>query len=176
MRLVLIRHTSVAVARGVCYGQTDVPLADSFPEEAAEVKESLQKFEFDQVYSSPLSRCVKLARFCGYDHPIIDSRLMEMNFGEWEMKHYDEITDSRLQEWFDDYINVAATRGESVLDLRRRFMEFVHEIKPAHKDETVAIFTHGGILINALVELKGKTYSEMYNAIPPYGSIVEILL
>ncbi len=176
MRLVLIRHTSVAVARGVCYGQTDVPLAESFQEEASEVKKGLQKFSFDQVYSSPLSRCVKLARFCGYDHLVIDSRLAEMDFGEWEMKCYDEITEPRLQEWFDDYINVAATGGESVIDQRRRFMEFVDEIKPAHTDETIAIFTHGGILINALVAFGGKTYSEMYNAIPTYGSIVEILL
>lgn len=174
MRLVLIRHTSVAVARGVCYGQTDVPLADSFLEEASEVKEALQKYNFDQVYSSPLSRCLKLARFCGYDKPIIESRLIEMNFGEWEMKRYDEIADPRLQEWFDDYINTAATGGEAVMDQRRRFLEFVDEIKQKHSEVTVALFTHGGILINALVALKGKTYSEMYNAIPPYGSLVEI--
>ncbi len=174
MQLVLTRHTSVAVPRGVCYGQTDVALAESFPEEASAVKESLKKFTFDQVYSSPLSRCVKLARFCGYENPIIDSRLIEMNFGEWEMKRYDEISDPRLQEWFDDYINVAATGGESVLDQRRRFLEFIEEIKELHSDKTVGLFTHGGILINALVALAGKSYSEMYNAIPPYGSIVEI--
>lgn len=172
----MIRHTSVAVARGVCYGQTDVPLADSFPEEAAEVKNGLQKFAFDQVYSSPLSRCRKLAAYCGYRDPVIDHRLIEMNFGEWEMKRYDEITDPRLQEWFDDYINTAATGGESVIDPRNRFLEFVHDINHKHPDATVALFTHGGILINALVALGEKTYSEMYNAIPPYGSIVEIEL
>lgn len=66
MRLVLIRHTSVAVPRGICYGQTDVPLADSFPDEATMVKQRLSRYHFDCVYSSPLSRCVKLARFCGY--------------------------------------------------------------------------------------------------------------
>ena len=174
MHLVLIRHTSVAVPRGVCYGQTDVALAESFPEEATAVKERLGGFAFDRIYSSPLSRCLRLARFCGYDHPIIDSRLIEMNFGEWEMKEYDRITDPRLQEWFDDYINVAATDGESVLDQRRRFLEFVNDVKKQHPDDTIAIFTHGGILINALVALKGKTYSEMYDAVPPYGAIIEI--
>ncbi|MDE5793834.1 MAG: alpha-ribazole phosphatase [Muribaculaceae bacterium] len=174
MQLILIRHTSVAVPRGVCYGQTDVALAESFPDEASAVKENLKKFTFDKVYSSPLSRCVKLAHFCGYENPIIDHRLIEMNFGEWEMKPYDEITDPRLQEWFDDYINVAATGGESVLDQRRRLMDFIDEIKELHSDNTIGIFTHGGILINALVALAGKSYSEMYNALPPYGSIIEI--
>ena len=27
MKVTLIRHTSVAVEKGVCYGQTDVPVA-----------------------------------------------------------------------------------------------------------------------------------------------------
>lgn len=174
MHLVLIRHTSVAVPRGVCYGQTDVPLAESFPEEASEVKARLSGYTFDRIYSSPLSRCLRLAHFCGFGNPIIDSRLIEMNFGEWEMKEYDMITDPRLQEWFDDYINVAATGGESVLDQRRRFLEFIGDVKKSNPNGTIAAFTHGGILINALVTLNGKSYSEMYDSLPPYGAIIEI--
>ncbi len=176
MRLVLIRHTSVAVPRGVCYGQTDVALSPQFPQEAEAVKRGLSKFTFDHVFSSPLSRCLKLANYCGYPSPHIDPRLIEMNFGEWEMKSYEEINDPRLQEWFDDYINTAATGGESVMDQRRRFLEFVDELKGLHPDDTIALFTHGGILINALVAFKGKTYSEMYGDIPPYGAIIEIEL
>ncbi len=174
MQLILIRHTSVAVPHGVCYGQSDVALADSFPKEAAAVKDGLQKYSFDRIFSSPLSRCLKLARFCGYNNPIIDSRLIEMNFGEWEMKPYNEITDPRLQEWFDDYINVTPPGGESVIEQKFRFMDFINDIKKIYSEETIGIFTHGGILINALVALAGKSYSELYSAIPPYGSIVEI--
>lgn len=174
MRIVLIRHTSVEVPRGVCYGKTDVPLASSFPEEAIKVKQKLSGMEFARVYSSPLSRCLWLAQFCGYHNPIIDSRLMEMDFGEWEMKRYEDIDDPRLQEWFDDYINIAATGGESVMDQRRRFMRFIDEIKEENNKGPIGIFTHGGILINALVALGRKSYSEVYNFIPPYGAIVEI--
>ena len=35
MEVILIRHTSVDVPVGICYGQTDVPLKESFEEEAA---------------------------------------------------------------------------------------------------------------------------------------------
>lgn len=176
MRLVLIRHTSVAVPHGICYGQTDVPLAESFKDEAAEVKERLLRYSFDKVYSSPLSRCVKLAEFCGFFNPAIDSRLAEMNFGEWEMNRYEEINDPRLQEWFDDYLNIAPTGGESVLDQCRRFLEFINELKQSYTDQTIAIFTHGGILINALATFTDKSYSDIYNDIPPCGSIIEIVL
>ena len=116
MEVVLIRHTSVDVPRGVCYGQTDVPLKSTFTEEAEVVKGLLSLHEpFDAVYTSPLSRCRHLATHCGYSDAMRDDRIMEINFGEWEMQAYDEIKDPRLQEWYDDYLNVAATGGESFM-------------------------------------------------------------
>lgn len=49
MEIVLIRHTSVDVPPGVCYGQTDVPLKPSFEQEAAVTKENLKVYlPFDQ--------------------------------------------------------------------------------------------------------------------------------
>ena len=81
MEVYLIRHTAVDVPAGYAYGQTDVPLKATFPEEAACVKQSLEGHTFDQVWSSPLSRCRRLATFCGYPEPMTDPRLMEVNFG-----------------------------------------------------------------------------------------------
>ena len=42
MKLTFIRHTSVDVPKGTCYGQTDVPLRDTFLQEAAEVSIRLE--------------------------------------------------------------------------------------------------------------------------------------
>ena len=64
MKLYLIRHTSVDVPQGTCYGQSNVPLKSSFEDEAEIVKKNLDGIAFDAVYSSPLSRCRKLARYC----------------------------------------------------------------------------------------------------------------
>lgn len=182
MKLIFIRHTSVAVPRGVCYGQSDVSLADTFPDEAEVVKGNLEKYSFDAVYSSPLSRCVRLARYCGYEQPELDPRLMEMNFGDWEMKRYDEITDPRLQLWYDDFLNVPATGGESSMQQRARFLDFISDlrIKYFSNDDstlsapTIAIFTHGGIIIHALATLRGLTDTEAFASQPAYGGIVEI--
>lgn len=173
MELVLIRHTSVNVEPGICYGQSDVPVRGSFPQEAAAVKEKLAGMDFDAVYSSPLSRCVKLARYCGYDNPILDARLMEMDFGEWEMKHYDDITDPRLKLWFDDYINVQATGGESSMQQRARFIGFIDNIRK-QPHSRIAIFTHGGIIIHALAAFTGLSYSQAFRHQPGYGAIVRI--
>ena len=66
MEVIFIRHTSVDVPPGVCYGQTDVPLRNSFEQEAAVTSGNLKSYrpngrDFDYVYTSPLSRCVRLA-------------------------------------------------------------------------------------------------------------------
>lgn len=96
MKITLIRHTRVAVETGICYGWSDVGVAPSFETEASRVKENISNEQFDIVYSSPLSRCRKLAAFCGFHEPILDDRLKELNFGEWEMKKWDDLTDPVL--------------------------------------------------------------------------------
>ena len=103
MKITLIRHTRVAVETGICYGWSDVGVAPSFETEASRVKENISNQQFDIVYSSPLSRCRKLAAFCGFHEPILDDRLKELNFGEWEMKKWDDLTDPRLELWYKDW-------------------------------------------------------------------------
>ena len=44
MEVIFIRHTSVDVPPGVCYGQSDVPLRDSFSQEAAVTSENLKSY------------------------------------------------------------------------------------------------------------------------------------
>ena len=67
MEIILVRHTSVDVPIGTCYGHTDVPVKDTFEQEAAQTKRQLEAYPpFDHVYCSPLTRCVKLATYCGY--------------------------------------------------------------------------------------------------------------
>ena len=120
MDVILARHTSVGVPKGTCYGFSDVPVADTFEAEAAETKRRLEGLTFDAVYSSPLTRARKLASFCGWPEPYVDDRLKEMNMGEWEMRKFDEIDDPNLQLWYDDYMHLAATGGESFPELYHR--------------------------------------------------------
>ena len=77
MEVTFIRHTSVDVPPGVCYGQSDVPLRDSFEQEAAITSENLKTYrpqgrDFDHVYTSPLSR------------PIVDTRMQNMTNELWK--------------------------------------------------------------------------------------------
>ena len=148
MNLTLIRHTSVAVEPGICYGQSNVDVALTFPTEAQQVLLNLQEQTFDAVYCSPLMRCRKLADYCGYPDPIIDDRLMELNFGDWEMKRWTDIEDHQLQRWYDNWLVEIPTQGESFNAMTSRVEEFLLEIKKLPYQQ-VAIFTHAGVIRSA---------------------------
>ena len=196
MEVYLVRHTSVDVPRGICYGQSDVPVRDTFPQEAAAVKARLQHLvekgslpdspsmeashtgnplHFDAVYTSPLSRCTRLAEFCGYGDAPREHRIKEMNFGDWEMQDYSSIKDPHLQVWFNDWVNVRTSGGESFADQLHRVGEFLQELKDAGK-ENVLLFCHGGVLACAKV-LGGKIgVREAFSTLDDYGSIIKVTI
>ena len=149
----MIRHTHVGVPKGTCYGWSDVPVADTFETEATKTSKKLMDILADGIapdiiFSSPLTRALKLANFCGYNNPIKDDRLKEMNMGQWEMQKYDEIKDDALQMWYEDYMHLKATGGEGFPDLYKRVSSFLSELK-TKEYRRVVIFAHGGVLLCA---------------------------
>lgn len=171
MKIYIIRHTAVGV-NGVCYGQTDVPLKETFESEAEIVKQNLKDIAFDAVFSSPLSRAKKLAEYCGYENIRLKDRLKELNFGEWEMQEWDKID---MTEWEKDWINTPAPNGESFAQMYKRIASFLDELK-GQDYSTVAVFAHGGV-INCFKVYFGKTdLAGAFDDLSEYGQISEFEL
>jgi len=172
MEITLIRHTAVDVPKGTCYGWSDVPVAETFVEEATQTKMNLEGENFDVVFSSPLTRARKLAAFCGHPDPILDDRLKEMNMGDWEMRKYEDIEkeDPAIRKWYEDYMNLAATNGESFPIVYARVADFFEELKKKPY-EKVAIFAHGGVLICAGVYGGLFPKEDCFRHLVPYGGI-----
>lgn len=170
-----MRHTAVAVERGTCYGQSDVDLLPSHPEEFAACRKKLEGLTFDKVFVSPLSRCVRLATACGYADAVREGRIKEIDFGEWEMKRYDEIKDPRLYEWYKDYVNIQPTGGESFQQFYQRIAGFLDELKQ-QPYEQVMLFAHGGVLVCAQVYAGQLDLEHAFDAVPPFGSLISITI
>lgn len=174
MEIYLIRHTSVDVPAGYAYGQTDVPLRPTFEEEAQIVKEKIAKLHFDKVYCSPLSRCVRLASYCGYPDAERDDRIKEVNFGEWEMKTWEEISvDPRSVDWFTDWAHVSTPEGESLTDQYTRVSSFLNEVKASNLQK-ICVFAHGGVLTCARVYAGEYPLKDAFKNVPSYGEIITI--
>lgn len=177
MLFTFVRHTRVGVPRGTCYGWSDVPLASTFEQEAARVRSVLatKGIHPDAVFTSPLSRCVRLATACGFDDARRDDRLKEMNMGQWEMQRYDDIGDPHLQAWYADYLHECATGGESFQDLRRRVAAFLDEVRTA-SHRRVLIFAHAGVIVAAGIYAGLYEESEAFAHQPDYGGMLDIWL
>ena len=176
MKITLVRHTSVFCGPTICYGQSDMDVAETFLEEAEQVKLNIANKSFDAVYSSPLQRCTKLAKYCGYDTPKLDNRIMELNFGEWEGIPWTEITDPRIQDWYNDWINTKTTNGESFRDQINRVKAFLDDLR-ANNEENVLIFTHAGVIraiaiILGLIEIN-QAFSDFKIE---YGDVQELII
>jgi alpha-ribazole phosphatase len=114
-----------------------------------------------------------LATYCGYADAQRDDRIKEINFGEWEMKPFDVINDPRMQEWFEDYLHVAPTGGESFLEQYQRVAAFLDELKKKPYGR-VAVFAHGGVLLCAQIYAGMVKLEEAFNALTPYGGIISL--
>ncbi|MCQ2295127.1 MAG: alpha-ribazole phosphatase [Bacteroidales bacterium] len=173
MELYFIRHTSVAVAPGICYGSSDVALSPTFAQEAEGVAERLSGIAFDHVFSSPLTRAVELARYCGHGQPTIDSRVSEVDYGRWEMQPYDQIPPEEIQPWYDNWRYVRPPDGESFHDQYLRVSDFINQVK-RHEWERVAVFCHGGVLLCAAIYAGQLQFDQEYNIHFPYGGVLTI--
>lgn len=148
--LYLIRHPKVAVAPGVCYGRSDVPLVTPVETLAAQLREQLPG-QF-ALLSSPATRCLTLARALGT--PQIEPRLQEIDFGIWEMQPYDSINRSLIDAWAADPMHFRGHGGESVAQMAQRAVAALDE---ALHDETgdLVIVAHGGPLRAIAGHLRG---------------------
>ena len=178
MIVTLIRHTSVNVPAGVCYGRSDVGLSQRFAEEAAVVRQRLAAARFDAVYASPLRRCLALAHYCGYPAPRIDARLMEMNFGDWEMQAWESIADPQLARWYADWVGEAPTGGESWRAMIARVERFIAELGDGRhgEPERVAVFTHAGVIRSCAVALGLLAADAAFDLKVDYGDSFDFTL
>lgn len=173
MEVYLIRHTRPDIEKGICYGQSDIGLAATFEEEKKLVLSQLPP-SFDIVFTSPLKRCSTLALCLQAPEHQRDKRLMELNFGSWEMRPWENISRHELDKWGSNYLSEQVPGGESYLDLKKRLHTFWHEVKALKGKNRIAVVSHKGI-IQSLLHLEGLlNEKELFVKEFPYGGIEKI--
>ena len=174
MKLTLIRHTSLQIESGICYGQSDIDVAVSFADELARTQAKLTDIGFDAVYSSPLQRCVKLAEALNKGNMLQDNRLKELHFGDWEMQAWDAIPRENFDDWAHDYANKAPPNGETFSQLQQRGLSFLDEILSKHLNDSIAVITHGGMIRALLAHALNMQLKGLFRFNIDYGSVTQI--
>ena len=113
-------------------GRSDHPLNEAGTLQARDAAQKLQALgiRFDRVYSSPLVRAVQTARIVAPDiEPIIDGRLIEMDYGPYEGADLNNLPPEIL-EFFKDFAHNPAPEGmEQLASVVERVGSFLEEIK-----------------------------------------------
>jgi alpha-ribazole phosphatase len=176
MQLYLIRHTTPAVPPGVCYGQADVDVAASFYDEVQTVRAKLTGINPVASYSSPLARASRLAASLELVQTRHDARLMELSFGDWELRSWDDIPRDHLDRWGNDYANNPPPRGETFTELQIRATEFLRELMIRHRGQDVIAVTHAGVIRALLAEVLNLPLTEVFRFHLDYGSVTHLRL
>lgn len=168
MILHLIRHPKPLVDSGICYGRLDLAA-----ENAAAVAERLRAELPPGVplWSSPLRRCRELAELL-HAAPIIDERLVEMDFGLWEGRPWDSIPRGELDAWAADVAAYAPPGGESPLALQQRALAFVAGLAVPE----AVIVTHAGVIRTLLAHWQGLPPDKWTELVFAYGSRTRVVL
>jgi alpha-ribazole phosphatase len=170
--LYLIRHTSPDIAPGICYGQLDIDVADSFDEEANNVLHYLPPIEL--IVTSPLLRAYRLAEFLAQaQHCELrsDARLMEKHFGTWEGQAWDDIARDEINDWAAAIMGYAPPGGESAQQLMQRVHSFMHDLAQLPQQH-IALVAHGGSIRAMLAQIADVPLVNTLDWKMEYGAVI----
>ena len=164
LKIQLIRHTMTkGNLLGRYIGKTDEPLC----KEGIQLLYGKSYQAAEQVYVSPLMRCVQTADLIFENVPqkVVES-LRECDFGDFENKNYKELEkNASYQSWIDSQGKMLFPGGESPEYFKRRCCLALCEIiKDALRKEyrNIAIVAHGGTIMS-IMERYGKPEASFYD-------------
>lgn len=188
MLIYIIRHGETDGNRnGVLQGWTNQPLNDNGRELAVVTAKALAEVKFDVAYSSPLSRAYETAeiilKYSNHSIPeiVIDNRIKEINFGEWEGKRITKenfnIPSVRFNEFYTDTFNFPnGPGGETTWDVVHRTGDFLNQVfsNPEYQDKTILVATHG-FALRALLHHVYEDKNDFWHGQVPANCCVNVI-
>lgn len=133
-------------------GATDIGLTDRGIQQAHLVVNALKGVSFDAIYSSPLQRALRTAQIASgklNEAIVIDRRLTEANFGEWEGKTKEEFIAEKPKLWANWCHDPGQTRaggdGETAMEVISRVDDFFRETQRKHPSGTILVVAHNAV-------------------------------
>ena len=154
IKLRLIRHGKTEGNKLARYiGTTDEPLC----QEGIEFLKKMDYPKVQEIYVSPLRRCVQTAEILFPEKPVhIIEELAECDFGEFEKKTYEELKNHpAYQKWLDSGGAAAFPGGEGrEAFVKRSVAAFEEAVRKLMENgcRRAAFVVHGGTIMAVLSE------------------------
>jgi len=159
---IIVRHGDPAAG-----GVEDPPLSERGRLQAASTAAALRHEPIAALYTSPLRRALESAEPLGQAigrSPVVEDRIAEFDHGQiyYSEKHAAEMGPE---------VAMAKLAAMQSQEFRDRVLAGFDAIEAAHRDATVAVVCHGGV-ISAVVG--AAVYNPSLVFLPEYGSVTRI--
>ena len=172
--ILLARHPRPLVPGRICYGRTDVPLAEP-PATGAAALVLAAGDPVERIVSSPSSRALQVARAVAVltGAPLhTDDRLQEMDFGGWEGRAWATLPRPEIDAWAADPLRYRPGGGECVNDVLARVRRAWTGV--ASSADTTLVVTHAGPIRCLLHVALGVPLLDAIQAGIAYGSVTRV--
>ncbi|WP_325481910.1 histidine phosphatase family protein [Piscinibacter sp.] len=166
------RHPRPLHGEGRCIGRSDLPVDRRRAKRlanrilAAARRHGLPR----EIWTSPLERCACVGRMLrrhGFVHRI-DERLIELDFGAWDGRHWNAIAPAEVAAWEADFAEHAPGGGESLAAMKSRVRRFISQAS-----SPCLIVGHAG-WIGAAQQAQRTSTAASWPAAPRWGTLTVI--
>ncbi|MCR6109855.1 histidine phosphatase family protein [Bacillus sp. A301a_S52] len=164
-------------------GHSDMPLLHDALENLQKLKEIVARLDAPLLISSDLVRCRETMDYLlPHRHYIVEPRLREFNFGDWEGKTYNELKDvTAYRQWIDNWEKESVPGGESGQAFKRRVDSWLTEELPTLVVDkcwrigakSSVIVTHGGV-IRYIIQILTKDKDAFWQWNISHGEAVKL--
>ena len=161
--LAVIRHGPTEWNElGKIQGRTDIPLSERGKRAIQQLQLPDFVSEIDWI-TSPLSRAIETGKLLGITKMLIDDRLVETNWGDWEGQVLWDLRAKYGQEMLDNEkrgLDLTPPGGESPRQVCQRLQPLLFEIATSHQKKLTGAITHKGVIRSLLSLATGWDMSE----------------
>lgn len=169
MKIYLVRHAeSIGNISPSFNGQKDVPLSENGRKQATLLRKFFENVEIDKIYTSTLKRTIETADLAipgKRDTFISLDSIREINGGDWEGRHYDEIFEKwgdEFRKWRETPHEAQPPNGENIYDVFDRVTATLEKITSENAgDSTIAIFAHGAVIKTIIAFIRSLPLSSL---------------
>ncbi|MDO8538432.1 MAG: histidine phosphatase family protein [archaeon] len=159
MKLIIVRHgETIENQKKILMGHLPGILSSNGIEQAKTIALKLKEEKIDAIYSSDLARAADTAKEIAKFHPhiklILSQELRERFIGTFQGKPREEVGWRTILG--KDSIIPQPKNMESMKQLFERANLFLKKIKETHKNQTVVIVAHYGIITALICVIDGK--------------------
>lgn len=144
MKIIFVRHGITKSNMEMKYSTPETRLEESGLYILDKTKELLKNYDLDEVYASGLIRSQETAKILGFDNFLVDTRLNEMDFGDFKGQNVYEVRENYkdfFQKEKESYFDLSYPNGESRRDVITRLASFLDE--KSREDKNILAISHG---------------------------------